>query len=197
MLKIQKNLIQKVRHNPARSGLLHSIYGKSPNIDEYSDNEIADMLQGAYTHSNSLLVDGDYILDLNSVHKAICVLEQITCFVKPTEREYRKSSQIKISNIRTFYISDYFLVSMREMHGETKHKITKYLWKVGAINKGKNNYKDLFSVRNHYKTLQDFNAGLYPKDLYHPIKMFINHKFFHDDYWIRDFDVESPLKVIK
>ena len=46
--KIDKSYINKVRQAPSKNGLAFEHYGKSPNIDDYSDREITEMVYGLY-----------------------------------------------------------------------------------------------------------------------------------------------------
>ncbi|WP_435522947.1 hypothetical protein [Chryseobacterium indoltheticum] len=42
--KIEKSKINKVYNRPDQSGLMYKLYGKSVNIDDYSEREINEML---------------------------------------------------------------------------------------------------------------------------------------------------------
>ncbi|MEO5991385.1 MAG: hypothetical protein ABIP68_07080 [Ferruginibacter sp.] len=195
--KIDKSRINKVRDEPNKSGLLFEKYGKSPNISEYTDREITEMVYGLYVDKKMIHTDGDYFIDLNEVTEIICDLDQATYFTKPTIEDYKTNRHNAISNIRMFYIRNYWLITDKETYGTKRHNITRLLYKIGAIRQGRNNFKKLYSISNSYVAFQKFEQGLYPKDLYHPIKRFINGLFFQDDYRISNFKVESDIKLEK
>jgi len=192
---IPRYLINKVRNSPKSSGLAFNKIGFPKDLEGFSDYEIMEMMYGIYKKSLSLLVDGDYFIDLNDVIESVCELAEVTYFTPPTDKDFKTNHHNNIKNIRTFYVRDYFLVTRNEREGVAKHRISRYLVKVGAINPGRNRFAGLYSNRNYYKTLQDFQDGLFPKDLYYPIKKYINGLFFNDEYRISKFRVESSLKI--
>lgn len=189
---IEKSKISKVYKNPESSGLAYKIHGKSENINDYSEREINEMILGIYRSKKQLLVDGDYFVSLNDVIKTECILQDVTYYKKPTIATFKDNSCNIISNIRTFYIKDYFLITKDPIIGTTKHKITRYLFKVGFLNSGRGKYNGLYSISNDYKAILNGNA---PKDLFHPIKRYINGLFFNDDYKISEFELTSPIKI--
>lgn len=186
-------IINKTRNNP--SGLKYIEFGKSKNIYDYNEEENSQMLFGVYTHKGMLLVDGDYFINVNSVTQAICELEDLTFIKKPNLEDLKTNNHSFIQNIRTFYVKNYYLITNEEFAGLKKHKISIYLLKIGFLKQGRNNFRGLFSVSNDYKTVQSFNGKKYPKDLFHPIKNYINGLFFVDDYKIVNFIIESKLKI--
>lgn len=190
--KIEKSKINKVYNRPDQSGLMYKLYGKSVNIDDYSEREINEMLLGIYRDTKHLLVDGDYFVNLENVIKSECILQDVSYYKKPTLKTFKDNSINIISNIRTFYVKDYYIITNQTVGGITKHKITKYLHKIGFLNSGRGKYRGLFSIANDYQTLQ---GGNYPKDLFHPIKRYINSLFFSDDYKISDFEVVTSLTI--
>lgn len=140
--------------------------------------------------------DGDYLINLSDVKSAYCNLENVTYIKKPTQEDYKTGRHNIISNIKTFYIRNYFLVTEKPEGLHTnEHEITKYLWQAGAIQKGSNNYKELYRIANAYISLQKFERGAFPKDLFYPIKEFINITFFEDEYKISDFYVNSKIDI--
>lgn len=187
--------INKVKRYPERSGLKFEEYGKSKEISDYTQEEISDMLQGVYNHKQMLLVDGDYFIDMNNVTQAVCELEDATYEKKPTLEDYKTNAHNTIQNIRTFYVKNYFLITKDKFGGKTKHSINRFLTKTGIIKNGRNQFRGLYSNKNAYKTIQTFNGKKYPKDLYHPIKVYINGVFFENQYKIDNFIVESKLKI--
>lgn len=195
--KIPQTRINKVRNSPQDSGLAFQQHGKYSDIKKYSDREITEMIYGIYTDTKMILVDGDYFIDLKDVTEIICVLDNATYIKKPTADNFKTNSHNSINNIRTYYIKDYFLVTKNEVAEQTRHKITNLLCKIGAIKQGRNEFIGLFSIPNDYQSLQTFKQGIFPKDLYHPIKRYINGLFFQDDYCIDNFKVESKFKIEK
>lgn len=189
---IEKSKIIKVYNKPDQSGLAYKLYGKSENINDYSGREINEMILGIYRHTKYLLVDGDYFVNLEDVIKSECVLQDVSYYKKPTLKTFKDNSINIISNIRTFYVKDYYIITEKPIAGITKHKITKYLNKIGFLNSGRGKYRGLFSIANDYQTLQ---GGKYPKDLFYPIKRYINGLFFSDDYKISDFEVVTSLTI--
>jgi hypothetical protein len=195
--RIDKRYIDKVRNTPEKCGLVFEKYGKSTKIDDYTDTEITEMVYGIYKDKKMLLVDGDYFIDLNTVTEIVCDLDKATYYKKPTREDYGTNNYNSISNIRTFYIKNYWLITDKEIGGTKKHKITRLLCKIGALRQGRNNFRDNYSISNDYKSFQTFKQGLYPKDLFHPIKRYINGLFFEDDYRLANFKVESRFKIEK
>lgn len=192
---ISKTAINKVRNSPLESGIEFKKFGKYSDIKEYSDREITEMIYGIYKDNKMILVDDDYYIDLNNVIEIICVLEKASYHKEPKDDDFETNFHNRINNIRTFYIKDYILVSKNEVECKTRHKITNLFCKIGAIRAGRNEFIGLFSISNDYKTFQSFTQGQFPKDLYHPIKRFINGLFFQDDYCISNFKVESKIKI--
>lgn len=189
--KVQKSIINKIYKNPNSSGLSYDIYGKYNSIKEYSEDEINEMYLGIYRHKKHLLVDGDYFINIENVIKTECVLESVSYYKKPSIESTKDNSCNLISNIRTFYIRDYYLVTKDPVFGNTRHRITRFLYKIGFLNIGRGKYIGLYSIANDYKTILN---GKYPKDLYHPIKKYINGLFFNDDYKIYDFDLITSIR---
>lgn len=189
---IQKSRINRVRNFPSESGLPFEKYGKSENINDYTEREISEMILGIYKDSKNLWVDGDYFVNLTKVTATKCVLETVTYFKKPTLDDYKTNYHNRIDNIRTFYVKDYFLITEEEIGGLKEHRITRYLHKIGFLNQGRNDFRGLYSIANDYGTLL---FGKYPKDLFHPIKRYINGLFFNDDYKISDFIIESEIEI--
>lgn len=190
--KIEKSRIEKVYKNPDNSGLAYKSYGKYENIIDYSEREISEMILGIYRDKKYLLVDGDYFVNLENVIKSECILQDVSYYKKPTLKTFEDNSCNVIGNIRTFYVKDYYIITNEPIGGITKHKITKYLSKIGFLNSGRGKYNGLFSIANDYKTIQ---GGKYPKDLFHPIKRYINGLFFSDDYKISDFSVVTSINI--
>lgn len=140
--------------------------------------------------------DGDYAINLNNVKSAYCTLENVTYIKKPTQDDYKTGRHNIVSNIRTFYIRNYFLITDQpEGWDTTEHDITKYLLRAKALRKGTNNFRELYSIANDYVSMQKFDRGSYPKDLFYPIKQFINGEYFKDDYRIKDFYVKSNIDI--
>ncbi|UTW66571.1 hypothetical protein KFE94_00225 [bacterium SCSIO 12643] len=192
--KISKTQINQIKNKPNESGLVFDKYGKSQNINDYSDREISEMALGIYKYSKNILVDGDYFVDLNKVINTKCQLEEVTYYKKPTLEDFKTNAHNSIGNIRTFYIKDYFLITEDEIFGLKEHRITKYLFKIGFLKNGRNKFRGLYSISNDYKTLI---LEKYPKDLFHPIKKYINGLFFLDEYYISNFVVESKINIHK
>lgn len=140
---------------------------------------------------------GDYFINLNNVTSAFCTLENVTYVKQPTQEDYKIGSHNTIYNIKTFYIKNYFLVTDKPegWPGATEHDITKQLLKAGAFKKGAANFKQLYRIRNGYQLVQKFNRGAFPKDLFYPVKEFINRAFFQDEYKIDDFYVKSKIVI--
>ena len=189
---IPKSRINRIKNFPSDSGLAFQKFGKSKNIKDYTEREISEKILGIYKDTKNLLVDGDYFVDLTKVTATKCVLETVSYYKKPTLEDYKTNFHNSIANIRTFYIKNYFLITAEEIGGTKEHKITIYLNKIGFLNQGRNQYRGLFSIANDYGTLL---FGKYPKDLFHPIKRYINGLFFNDDYKISDFVFESDIEI--
>jgi hypothetical protein len=187
--------IKKIRNLAERSGIKYKLYGKHLEINKYTDRELTEMYYGIFKDKKIILVDGDYFIDLKDVVGIICSLDSVSYFKSPTADDYKTNRHNHLDNIRTFYVKDYFLVTRTETHGRSKHSITSLLCAIGAINKGRNKYVGLYSIKNDYKSLQSFKLGKFPKDLYHPVKNYINGLFFNDDYYISSFKVDTQIEI--
>lgn len=186
------SVIRRVYEHPENFGLRYKEFGKSDNIKDYSEDEISQMLNGVYTDSGYLLVDGDYFINVNEIIQAGCKLETVTSDVK-----LDLSEPIPIHLIRTFYVKNYYLVTQSNVGASNKHYISSYLYKKAKmIHLGHGRFRGLYSVANSYKSLQIFGDSYLPKDLFYPIKLAVNDLFFHDHYRIDDFIVDSELKII-
>ena len=192
---LPESIINKIRSSPEKSGLAYAKYGKFPNILDYTFEEIAEMHFGIYRDKKILLSDGNGFINLKEVVEAICILDKVTYFKKPTQSDYETGNHNSIKNIRTFYVKDYVLVTESKTEGITHHKITRWLNDIGAIKKGRHEYSGLFSNKNSFMTLQRFNDILYPKELYHPIKKCVNELFFNHSGKVRNFRVESKIDI--
>lgn len=147
-------------------------------------------------NKEEFLTDGDYSINLNNVIAAYCILEKVTYIKKPTLKDYETGNHNVIKNIRSFYVSKYCLVTQSpEGWGETEHDITKYLFRAKGMKKGRHNFHGLYGISNDYAVLQQFQRGLYPKDLFHPIKHSINEALFDDSYKIKDFYVKGKFSI--
>lgn len=195
--KLSQSIINKIRNSPTTCGLAFEYYGKSSNIKDYSDKEITEMKYGIYKDTKMLLVDGDYFIDLMNVVESICTLKTVTYYKNPTLEDYKTNAHNTIDNIRTFYVKDYFLITKDPVNGIAKHRITRFLHKLGVIKNGRTQFRGLFSISNDHKTLQAFNHVDVPKDLFLPIKFYINGLFFNDDYYISNFQVQTEIKIEK
>jgi hypothetical protein len=189
---IPKSRINKIRNSQTESGLAFKKLGRSKNIIDYTEREITEMIFGIYKDTKNLLVDGDRFLDLTKVTSTKCVLENVTYYKNPTLDDYKTNYHNRINNIRTFYVKNYFLITEEEINGTKVHEITRYLYKIGFLNQGRNKFRGLYSIANNYKTLL---FGKYPKDLFHPIKRYVNGLFFNNDYKVSEFTVESEIKI--
>ena len=184
------NIIKSVYNNPEKWGLKYKEYGKSDNIKDYSEEEISEMLKGVYSKSGYLLVDGDYFINVKDVIQAGCTWETVTSNVKLDLYQ-----SISINQIRSFYVKNYYLITKGVVNGTNKHFINSYLSKIKVIHSGRGQFRGLYSISNSYVCVQSFGHGYVPKDLFHPIKFYINGVFFNDQYHISDFVVDSELQI--
>lgn len=196
--KIPKANINKIRYSKFRNdGLAYKEFGEHNDIQNYTDEEITQMFYGMYPFKKMLLVDGDYFIKLTDIIEIVCVLEKVTYYKAPTHEDFKTNAHNRISNIRTFYIKDYFLITQNEVNGTLKHKITNFLHKVGELRRGRGEFSGLFSYKNQWKILYSFKQGYYSRDLFQPIKIYINDLFFSDGYYLSNFKVESNFKIEK
>lgn len=187
---ISTTLINRIRRSPMEFGLT---YLDLDAMYKYTDYEITEMYYGIDKKNKRLFVDEKYFVSLSEVDETLCELVDVSYIKKPTKADLETNRHNSLKNIKTFYIKDYFLITNHEISGNYMHKITNYLLEIGAINKGRNQFSDFYSISNDYQTLQKFKTGLYPKDLYHPIKRYVNGLFFNDDYKINAFEVKSDI----
>lgn len=195
MKLLKQNEIRRIRDSRNKGELAYKEFGKHDDIDNYTDEEISEMSYGIYKHKKVIITDGDYAVELSKVVGAICQLQEVTYFKKPTIDDYKTNAHNTIKNIRTFYVKKFYLISDEEIYKNVEHDITKVLLKVGAYRRGKNNFRELFAIKNDYLVNQRFKQGSFPQDLYYPIKQFINKLFFEDDYRISDFVVKSSINI--
>jgi|AntRauTorckE5430_2_1112549.scaffolds.fasta_scaffold12196_1 hypothetical protein len=185
--------IRKIYTFPEKSGLAFKKHGKSDNIKDYSPYEISCMRYGIYEPTQKLLTDGDIFIDVNSISKVICKLDNVSYLRKPNKSDYETNKHNYIGNIRTFYVKEYLLETKDKFDTFSQFKITRLLANIKAINRGRGNNAKLYSVSNSYKSLQKFGNQTIPKDLFYPIKIYINDLFFQDSYRISNFNLESHI----
>lgn len=162
-------------------------FGMSDNPADYSENELLEIINGIYRNKKKLLVGGDYFIDVDDITSAECDLDRVT-YKKGelSSKDYNDGYHKKISNINTFHVKDYYVTTKSKYGGQHKHDITKILFKAGLLKKSRGKFPRYYSIKNDYETIQN---GKYPKDLYHPIKRFINGFFFENDYKVSEFNV--------
>ena len=187
MIKFNQNdpEIDSVKLNPISYLDNLKKFGMSTNINDYSREELSEIINGVYRANKTLLVQGDYFINLNDVIAAECVLEGVRYLKKLSVKDYQNDQHKNLKLIRSFHVKHYYLITEKKVYGSTKHEITKLLFKVGLIKRSAGKYPRYYTVKNDYKTLQNG----YPKDLFHPIKRFINGYFYDDDYRISEFNV--------
>ncbi|NJI75852.1 hypothetical protein HCX49_21885 [Sphingobacterium kitahiroshimense] len=166
-------------------------FGMSDNPADYKEQELLEIINGIYKTKKKLLVGGDYFIEVNDIISAECELVKVTYKKgKLSTKDYQDGYHKKISNVNTFHVSDYYVSTKNPQHGNYKHDITKVLEKCGLIKKSRGKFPRAFSIKNDYESLINDE---YPKDLFHPIKRFINGFFFEDDYHITDFTVTGNV----
>ena len=153
------------------------------------------MSNGVFKDKKIIRTDGDYFVDLNDVKEIVCVLQTASYHKEPSRQDYSSNDHNHIKNIRTFYVKDYILVTNQAVLDKFRHPITNWLARVGGINKGRNNFRGLFSVANYEGTLRGSQHMLVPTALYTPIKYYINELFFDVTYHIKNFSVEGDLQI--
>ena len=186
----QQYELNRVRKHWKENSLEFEKFGRSTNIQDYSDRELNEMILGIYRDSTHLRVDDGYFIDVSNVTKASCTLIEVSYSkrIKPAP-----ASAIKLKDIRNFYIRDYFLETDREFSSSNTHCITAYLKRIGAINLGKGKFTQLYSIPNDFKTF--YKKA--PADLFYPIQRYINGLFFDEDYYISNFEVLTKLTIIE
>lgn len=191
--KLDSNSLRNIRLSRSTCGISFDKYARSSNPQDFTDTELAEMYHGYYYDTKILLSDDDTFIDLSKVKSAYCILEDVTYVKKPNlSDDYLVRNFDRISNIRTFYIKGYFLVTNEpDDQGYNIREVTNRLMKAGAYSMGRNNFRGLYRLSNKYVAMQKFEKGWFPKDLFYPIKHFINGPFFNDEYRIRDFYVEG------
>jgi hypothetical protein len=185
--------INKIR-NMGSGGLQIQKHGKSPDIMDYSDVEISEMSYGIYKDTKMILTDGDYFINLNNVVEIVCVLDKVSYIRNPTQNDFETNKHNFIQNIRTFWVSGYYLITKDEVSGRKRHSISNLLYKLRAIKKGRNYFIGLYSVSNH-DLMRTFSQGDAPMSLYDPIQLYINSVIYGKSYCIDNFKVETDIKV--
>ena len=186
---VHKKIVSNFKLNPDSSGIPYKEYGKSINPKEYKDDEIIAMYCGFYSHQNIVMLE-DIPVKLDGSEEIICKLEQVTFHNKSKVDKLGEwaSGNFGIKNVRTFYVSDYILKKE-----DDEYNLSRILVKAGGIKKGRGQYLRYYSVGNYDKTFKSFTQGKYPTDLFHPIKRYFNSNVSVDDYFIRNFRVESDI----
>ena len=193
---LKQNLINSIRYSQKPDGIFLEKFARTTNAAEYSDQEITEMYIGFFKDKKFLLTDSDEMINLDKVKSAYCILEEVTYVKKPNRKDYETNKHNHISNIRTFYIKNYFLVTEdKSEYGNNHHEITRRLLKAGAFQQSGANFRWNYKIPNRDQSLQKFKQGEYPTDLFYPIKYFINEYFFEDAYKVDDFHVETPFKI--
>lgn len=190
MIKFNEHdpLIDSAKINPAPYLKNFRKFGMSTNIHDYSREEMSEIVNGVYRKKKLLLTQGDYFVDLNDVVATECVLHDVKHFVyykKPPVKGYQNDLHKSLKSIQSFLVKHYYLITENEVYGSRKHEISELLHKVNLIRRIPGEHPRYYSVKNDYQIL----VNGYPKDLFHPIKRFINGYFFDDDYRISDFSV--------
>jgi len=142
------------------------------------------MIQDTYSHHNKTLLVHDTFINLNSVTKVHCILEAVTYFKPPTKHDLKSNSYNKISNIRRYYIKDYFLITKNK-----KERVTHFLYKKGVLNRGRDNkYRGLYYISNSYEIK-------HPNDLSIPINLYINKPFFNKKKALK-VKIKTSIKLV-
>lgn len=191
MKKHTSNKINSLRTNAAKLGWRFKEYGKSNSINDYSNSEILEMERGIYSSSKMLLVDGDYFINMNDVTEIICQVEDVSLSKKIKVTEINGKAQHAIRSIRSFYVKNYILKTISTYEGKIEHGISRFLVNAGAIIRGRGKFTHLYCVVNQTQEIQSFEQGMFPKDLFFPIKFDINRPFFGNQYRLSNFRVES------
>lgn len=168
--------------------------GKEHDPEMLTDQEITEMSYGFFRDKKAILT-GDYFLDMNKVVGAYCTLHDVSYLKNPTRSDYETQNHKTIGNIRTFFFKDYFLVTDEPIYNQTSHRITKNLLSAGAILQANASHRSFNRIFNKNKTLQKFQRGHAPTDLFAPIKLYINDFFFADSYWISDFFLNTSIEI--
>ncbi|WFB62109.1 hypothetical protein PZ892_10490 [Sphingobacterium sp. WM] len=162
-------------------------FGMSDDPKNYSEEELLEIVNGIYRKKKKLLVRGDYFIDVDDIVSTECDLARVTYKKgKLSSKDYENGYHKSLRNISNFHINDYFVITKSEYVGKNKHNITKHLFNTGLISRSRGKYPKVFAVKNDYESLQN---NKFPKDLFHPIKRFINRYFFDNDYHFPDFKV--------
>lgn len=187
MIKFNEHdpLIDSAKINPDPYLENFKKFGMSTNIHDYSREEMSEIVNGVYRKKKLLLTQGDYFVDLNEVISTECVLEDVRYYKRLSDKDYQNNKHKSLKAIRSFHVKHYYLITENEVNGSKKHEITKLLHKVGLIKRSTGKFPRYYSLKTYYKTLQNGN----PKDLFEPIKRFINGYLFDDEYRISDFRV--------
>lgn len=101
-----------------------------------------------------------------------------------------------VDDIKTYYVSEYFLQTSKEVAGKKLHPIGELLFKIGLINKAKGKYEGQYLISSYYLSIQSFHSGIFPKDLFYPVKQLCGYLFNGDQYRVRDFWVKDELKIL-
>lgn len=185
---IDKQLINKIKYKKEDNKLLFGLFGKYDSVSQYTDEEISEMYYGIYKDRKILVSDDGEIVEMNKISSGCCKLSGIT-YIDSKDR--KSNMNINISQVKAFKIEDYFLEESDIIGNIHQYKISELLSKLGALKKMKSEFGNYYCIQNSYKELQSFNKCLIPKDLYQPIKLYINGLFFNDHYYIDNFRIES------
>ena len=187
---LPKSRLADLRKDPSWDIPFYKELGRTPDIHEYTDQEITEMYKGAVRHSGMLLTGGDYLIRLEDVKRAVCVIQSVKFHEKPTVKEAGMPWLFQAGNIRSYYIHNYFLYTKKPVSHFNRHSIGSFLAKYGVLGRAKGMTSHLYWLRNDNPSLEIFKAGPAPAALYEPINLAINRFFFNQDRFIDDFSVE-------
>ncbi len=138
----------------------------------------------------TLRTDNGDIIAMNRIVAAFCTLKKVTSNPKYTINE------VSIKHIRTFYMENYFVETATDNEHQRKvaYPISLLLYKLNLIHKGRKPFHEWYYISNRYQHLQNFQRGLFPKDLFYPIKL-LNGMLYGDEYHVRNFQVQGDITV--
>lgn len=190
---INKSLINKIRDVGGKDILLFEISEKydfeSDSYEKYDDQEISLMYYGAYVDRKLLISDEGKIININKVKSIYCDIAEIKS-IKNVDID-DKFNIINILDVKSFYINSYIIEEIDWNGNIIQHNISRFLANIGAIKKDPKSMK-YYIIQNNSRELQQFNNILLPKDIFFPIKFYINGLFYNDHYYFSDFKIHGP-----
>lgn len=177
------------RNRPIDSVTYHDHEGR---LDDYTItwHDIWTQCIGIDFEKGTLRADNGKSIAMNMIVSAFCTLKKVTSTPKQTTHE------VSVKQIQTFYTENYCVETEtdNEHQKSDAYPINLLLYKLNLIHKGRKPFHEWYRISNDSQRLQRFQHGLFPKDLFYPIKR-LNGMLYGDEYHVDNFYVQGDIIV--